>query len=114
MLVQCISQLAEHGLLPTEMYASITDSVRERLTDKLVSARKQAVHTMEAVVTRNPYGNVLSKDVVTERIEEDLTKLAGKSEKRKSVRRAASMVAATPTQDEGAPVQDSAICMFRK
>lgn len=54
-------------------------------------------------MTRNPYGNVLSEDVVGERIQEDLTKLASKIEKRRSVRRA-SMAAPPPTQDDSAPV----------
>lgn len=100
--LQCISQLAEHGVLTAEMYPSITNCTRDRISDKLVSVRKQALQTMEALITRNPFGNVLSRAAADAVVLEEVLKLAGRNQKRKSVRRA-SMAA---PKDEGAAVED--------
>jgi hypothetical protein len=103
LFVQCISQLAENNLLTAEMYPSITEHTRDRLQDKLVSVRKQALLTLEALITRNPFGNVLSYDLAFEAMETELRQLNTNSVKSRSVRRA-SMAApkSTPQENEDA------------
>lgn len=100
--MQCIGRLAENGVLTAEMFPSTTDCTRDRLVDRLVSVRKQALQTMEALITRNPFGHVLSHEAAMAHVEQEVRALATRRYKQKSVRRVSMMPPPPPTQDEDA------------